>query len=618
MKKYGYGLLCSVFLFAILLLCFFKTEMYAVSEYPLEFSVEQDTGNMEISIHESEDGTCYVFLPSYAQLDALKIVMPKDMNVSLGGIPITDGMRCEAFELETAYSLIVDNQYIAELLFYQSANVATLYVDTLSGSMDRVHKEKTQSEQASAVFYTAEGNPDVSDPNAYIKGRGNVTWYYGKRPYVLTLSSAANVLGMGEGTKWILLANAADPTNLKNKLVLDLARQTGQSWSPESRFVDVYLNGEYAGLYLLTEKVEAGTSRVPLDTQAGDFLGKIDLERRWSSLKNPIKTGLGRTIEIGDPDSVDDRAETEIIAAINRMEQTILSDSDLSKAENFDLDSWVRRYLIDEISANIDGDMVSSYFYCLDGVFYAGPVWDYDMAFGNAPRNVNPAAFVAKNAHKIGDDISFYYDALYSNESFYQRMVECYQSEFLPLLDQWIRSGISDLASQIQTAARMNNLRCYGTAENQSEDAVCTAEDLISYLEERVAFLNSAWLENTEYCTLQFKDVGHEEYWIFSVPKGDLLTTDFPDLKNIVWVDKETGNTVDFSQPIMADRILAQSGDISTKSVLEENEFDKTCVMVLSVGVLAAFFFCMVFVDVSHSRKERRAANERKKSHVSP
>ena len=75
------------------------------------------------------------------------------------------------------------------------------------------------------------------------------------------------------------------------------------------------------------------------------------------------------------------------------MEEIIFSGEDLRNSTIIDLDSWIRRYLIDEISGNVDSDHASSYFYYTDGLFYAGPVWDYDLAFGNSDQVPDPVSF---------------------------------------------------------------------------------------------------------------------------------------------------------------------------------------------------------------------------------
>ena len=615
MKKYGYWLVCTMILLAVLLLCIMKTEVSVSKDYPLDFVLEQAPFSAEISIYESPDGMYYVFLPSYIDLADVKINSSADSLVSLGKTPVTSGMDCSIFDLETSYPLTVNDQYITDIMFFRSANVATMFINTVSGDIERVHKDKTYSEETSVMLYTDQGILDLSDSAAYLRGRGNLTWYYGKKPYLLTLSSASDVLGMGAAVKWILLANAADATNLNNRLVMELACRTGQNWSPECRYVDLYIDGAYRGLYLMTEKVEVDPSRLDLDLQSGDFLCKIDLERRWSSLKNPIKTQMGRAVEISSPDPLTKSSREAVTASVNQLEQIIMSNADLTQIENFDLDSWVHRYLLDEISGNIDSDLVSSYFYCQDGVYYAGPIWDYDMTFGIDNRNINPAAFIAKNTHKNRNDMSHYYPALYANESFYNRMVQCYQEEFLPVLNRLIDDEIAVFAAELEQAAKMNY---YCTIRGWNEERAHTVEELHSYLKKRVDFLNDAWIRGTEYCTVQLQPAGDTAYWSFAVQKGQILTTDYLDIINTTWIDKSTGSVVDFTQPITSDMILTEYTGTNTQNRSADIEVIKQGVVVLSIIGFLLLFSCLICVDVLQRRKERVTANAPEKTHVSP
>lgn len=615
MKKYGYWLVCTMILLAVLLLCLMQTEVSVSTEYPLEFVLEQDPVSADLSIYESPDGTYYVFLPSYTDLSDVKITASADSAVSIGATPVTGGMNCSSFDLETAYSLTVNDQYITDLYFFQSANVATLFMNTLSGDIERVHKDKTYSEETAVMLYTDKGILDLSDSAAYLRGRGNLTWYYGKKPYLLTLSSASDVLGMDAAVKWILLANAGDATHLNNRLVMELASRTGQGWSPEYRYVDLYIDGNYRGLYMLTEKVEVGPSRLDLDLESGDFLCKIDLERRWSSLKNPIKTEFGRAVEISSPDPLTKSTKEAVTASVNELEQIIMSNADLTQVENFDLESWVHRYLLDEISGNIDSDLVSSYFYSLDGVYYAGPIWDYDMTFGIDNRNINPVSFIAKNTHKNRNDMSHYYPALYANESFYNRMVQCYEEEFLPVLNRLLDEEITAFAGELEQAAKMNY---YCTIKGWNEDKAHTVEELLSYLRKRVDFLNDAWIEGTEYCTVQLQPAGDTAYWSFAVKKGETLSTEYLDLVNTEWIRKDTGETVDLSQPVNGDLTLTQYTGTNVQSSSADIEVIKDGVVVVSIIGFLLLFICLIVIDILQRRKERGTANADEKTHISP
>lgn len=598
LRKNIYWLVASTFLLLLTLFLFSKTE----PPKTISFRLLGNDYTADISVHESNDGNFYVFLPSYAEMGQLESVVPQRLDASLGGIPLVDAMSCEMLEPETPYAYCVNGQYVADLLFYRSANVATLFIETASGGMERIHEDKNYSEPAIATIVSDQGEIECYDCNALLEGRGNATWSYEKRPYLIKLSTEKGLFGMNAATKWVLLANAQDETNLNNKLALDLAKNVDFYWSPDCVYIDLYLNGEYNGLYLLTEKVETGESRLNIDLPDGDFLCKIDLEGRWSTLTNPVLTDTGRTVEISESNISDDEQKEILRSYINQIEEIIFSDEDLNTIDSFDLDSWVRRYLIDEISGNIDSDLASSYFYCSNGVFYAGPIWDYDMAFGNSYRNLCPMSFIAKNMNKSDSFVSPYYASLYTNESFHNRMTEIYEEEFLPILNRLLETDLPNLEKEIEVASKINSIRwnsMYDSKRNVDLDIVCTVDELERYLESRISFLNSAWLDGVEYCTVQFEVNDSDCYYNVSVEKGTRLKTSYVDVVNTNWVNNSTGTVFDFSEPIMVDMILSEQVDSVTPLAT------RYYVLFLSIIAIVLLFFALVHVDLIRFHKRR-------------
>ena len=531
------------------------------SAQPLHFLIQNDSGQEAVSVFDAQDGNCYVFLPSYCELGQVTAVLPSGQELFLDDIRLSNEMSCGVFELEKPYDYFVDGEYIATLWFYRSRNVSSLFLDTVTGTMEDIHNDKTHEEYASMTLYLPDGSIDYQDRSSRLKGRGNSTWERDKRPYVLTLSTASDLLGMGNGKKWVLLANAYDETNLNNKLVFDIASQTNLGWSPDCRFVDLYLNGEYSGLYLLTEKIEVEDNRLDIDAGSGDFLCMLELLERKELLMQPFESSMGRTIEVCYPETASDEALDTIRTLVSRMEQEIASGTDLRDSEHFNLDSWARCYLIDEISGNIDADITSSYFYYSGDQFFAGPLWDYDMAFGNNYRNQEPNALIAKNARKGTHYHSPYYGALYDNDSFQRRVAEIYRSEFAPVLQKMIDRDLDDQCNQIQSASEMNSIRwrrMFDALINETSGTgiVRNTEDLKSYFCSRVRFLDRVWLENVDYCTVQFAEGSAGPYWNVSVEKGTCLETTYKDLKNTVWTDQKTGLLVDFQKPITQDLVV--------------------------------------------------------------
>ena len=233
--------------------------------------------------------------------------------------------------------------------------------------------------------------------------------------------------------------------------------------------------------------------------------------------------------------------------------------------------TWAKRYLVDEICANIDADLASSYFYCKDGTFFAGPVWDHDMSFGNQITNENPETFLAKSAVRSRRFATPYDTALLKNEAFYARVKELYQTQFLPILEQLLQSGIQTLAEEISDSAERNSLRWQEMFE-KNPVTTTTAEGLRDYLEKRVQFLSSAWIDGIDYCTLQFEVVPDGgACWSVAVVRGETLPRNFMQMgedfrymelddldETAVWIMEETGEVFDITQPITEDMLLVQ------------------------------------------------------------
>lgn len=528
----------------------------------LYFQVQSNSDRLDITVFDAQDGNYYVFLPSYASLDQLRVVVPFGQKIFLDDIRLTRKMACEAFELERPYTFTVDGEETATLWFYQSRNVSTLHIDTASGSMDKIHEDKDYQELASMTLHLPDGSINYIDNKCKLKGRGNSTWRRDKTPYLLTLSGDGNLLDMGSAKKWVLLANAYDETNLNNKLIFDLASQVNFEWSPDCQFVDLYLNGEYNGLYLLAEKIEVSPSRLDINIASGEFLCKVDTPSRVGRLKHYFESSMGRIIEICSEDSLSVMSSDDISYFVYLMEKEIQSGTDLTASKLLDLDSWVRRYLIDEISGNYDSDLTSSYFFFSEGKYFAGPIWDYDMSFGNSLRNQEPHAFIAKNTMKRRERVSYYYGELYVNQSFYERMIEIYVSEFLPVLQSMINQDLDNQINAIQNAAKMNRIRwdkMYSEWREESEPGlVHSPEELKDYLIKRIQFLNSAWLDKKDYCTVQFEEEPDDSFWSISVEKGSFLKAAYFDLINTVWVDLQTGEQIDFQKPVTRDLIVTR------------------------------------------------------------
>ena len=225
-----------------------------------------------------------------------------------------------------------------------------------------------------------------------IRGRGNSTWYMEKKSYRIKLDEKENLLGVGKGKakNWVLLANHADHSLQRIADAFCLARMLdGFEYVPGCMFVEVFLNGEYRGVYLLTEQTQTGKSRVSIDESDyetnvhADFLVEktawdFDYGFTVKSERYGIKSDLSSDAEIRD-------------AQIEWIDAKVTEACDALAAGNYervkelvDVDSLVDDYLLQEITRNFDVGFDSFYMYYTDGKLHFGPPWDFDLSLGNA------------------------------------------------------------------------------------------------------------------------------------------------------------------------------------------------------------------------------------------
>lgn len=236
-----------------------------------------------------------------------------------------------------------------------------------------------------------------------IRGRGNASWDFPKKPYRIKLNEKKHLMGMSAKAKdWTLISNYGDKTLMRNLLAFETSRLLGLAWTPEGRLVDVMLNGEYKGTYQLCDQVEVHNDRVAVtkmdaDDNAGDSVqGGYLLEIDAYADKEPVwfTSGTYRIpIVIKYPDNEDITREQKawVQARWNELEQRMRSKNYADSIEGYpallDARSFVRHFLVGEYSGNTDTYWsVNIWKDRYDEHFYVGPVWDFDLAFENDGR----------------------------------------------------------------------------------------------------------------------------------------------------------------------------------------------------------------------------------------
>ena len=219
-----------------------------------------------------------------------------------------------------------------------------------------------------------------------IRGRGHSSWKGAKKPYKIKLAKKAAMMGMSADRHWALLKPSENTV-----AGLQLGRLMDMPWTPDFRPVEVVLNGDYAGLYFLTETIRIGSNRVNIYEQKdgetdpelikGGWLVEVDNYRDECQITVPEHDGVNLTLRYHSPEDLSDaqlRWLTDEFMAINRAVYTADKTSD-EWEKYIDVRSMARFFILQEVMDNPDGFHGSFYLHkdlTDDAKWIAGPIWD--------------------------------------------------------------------------------------------------------------------------------------------------------------------------------------------------------------------------------------------------
>ena len=541
--KFGLALFSALVLLAVLVMAL-RTAPEPVSGPPVVIQA----GTEQVNIW-TEDGETYVaFLPGHAALEEA-VVEPVQAGARLDGMTLPlPGSMLDADHTYTLTWEEAGEPRQATLQICAPTELPTLYLDTQSGSMDHIHDQKGNAERGTLRLYDETGSLNFSGSFASLRGRGNSTWDVPeKKPYALDLSEEADLLGMGTAKNWILLADAMDASGLRNRIAYDFAARLGMAFVPQLRWTEVYLNGDYAGLYLLCERIENEPGRLDLGRD-GTVL-RMDRDTRIREETDPyFFTAENQCLQI-----LDGRDGTTLRENFQAMEDAILTENG-NWQDFIDLDSWVNQYLMEEVFGSYDAGFQSQYFFCYepDGKIYAGPVWDYDSSMGNPDLWAlqSPRGLFAWRPEAIEGYATPWYHSLYEKPEFRQALVQQYRQVFLPRLEILLTETVEDYVNQIAPAWERNRLRW--TVETQGLEV--EAAHITRYLQQRTAFLSELWLEEKEMCIVRLRDDGGF-YIHYALEPGSALA-DLPHMADDrfpQWYRQDTGEIWNLGTPVRED-----------------------------------------------------------------
>ena len=285
---------------------------------------------------------------------------------------------------------------------YRLTNLPTVVINTEKA---KAITSKTVYIPANIYILSEEGVLEAVQSE--IKGRGNASWDFPKKPYKIKFADKHKVLGSPSfDKKWTLINNYGDKTLMRNILAFEVSRRVGMVYTPFCTPVDVILNGEYQGCYQLCDQVEVGKERVPAKD---GYLIEIDAYASGEKVNFTSEKGTPVTVKYPDNDEITQEQLNFIKSFFGKMETAINSNSfkdpETGYRKYLDVDSFLRNFIIGEFSGNTDTYWsVNMYKDAAEGPFFTGPAWDYDLAFENDQRTYpvnNLADFIYASAGSV-------------------------------------------------------------------------------------------------------------------------------------------------------------------------------------------------------------------------
>ena len=439
------------------------------------------------------------------------------------------------------------------LTVLQGSEIPSLFLEVDAEALKRVNRSKENMiTEGRAVYMEADGTVAYDGALDQLKGRGNNTFRYSKKPYQLKLREKASFSGMGKGKTWVLLANWLDVSLLRNQIVLDMSREIGLRNAVSCVQADIWINGSYNGLYLLTEKIQIGRNRIDItnlekatetvndspfcpgktnteksDTHpllrsypqlrdpediTGGYL--LTIEKR-SRLKNNVLAGFltkkGLSIRIKEPTYPSRAQAAYVFDRITEMQDALTAEDGINPEtgktfeEYLDVSSFARKFLIEDWCKDFDFPGGSQFLYKdsdrVDPLFYAGPSWDYDLCFGNMALRGYPAGGRYVTAYRRDHNI---YWLLYNHESFREAAGRIWRNSFRnaagillsekPASPESIVRPIEEYSARIRASAAMNYRRWPVSSEASGQGSGGSFDNAVKYLKRWVAE-RTAWMD---------------------------------------------------------------------------------------------------------------------------
>lgn len=540
--------------------------VYGNEKFSLSFYNCED--NQTYYSFQSDNNTIFLYLPQDTDICELKLISDVPIVYTEGAELVSER---EIKVLEKKFFLIRTSEGEDFYVNVATSSLPSICITLNNTSLSDIHSGTKDSKYKGNRIRMVYKDEEVTYENVELKGRGNFTWTLPKRSYQLKFEKKVDLFGMGKAKKWILLPNYTDNSLMRNKFAFDIAKKMNIKYAVDSEFIDLWISGNYIGSYLISEKIEIGDNRVAIDDSFSILLELDNLyyntEEIYSSsqinnthfvLKDSVSDDHNRE------NSITDAAFDEFMNTINEFEDALYNGRDWGTVSSYiDVNSFVKMYLLQELSEDSDGCR-SSFFLYKDGlndVIHLGPAWDYDIAFGNFEieiRGGNPSVDYIGCISDYMEKSSNVFRELLKYEEFRRVLCAYYYYVFSAIINDY-QSLLIDYSNQLSDSAKYNFARwntqgknaCFPGGHHNKETYSEEVAYLSHWLSCRIDYMNEKYLsmyfsDESMYCipydvlSIFFQTQNSNEIWDYRVIPYIGHTKKHIEIENIV-LDSDSG-----------------------------------------------------------------------------
>ncbi|PCI98986.1 MAG: hypothetical protein COB15_04805 [Flavobacteriales bacterium] len=333
--------------------------------------------------------------------------------------------------LESNYKIKKPSSYFSE------SNIPIFKINT----NDSVIPDEPKIEASLNIVNIPSRTNKLSGPyvfhNIKIERRGNTSQTFAKKSYSINLcdsnykKKSRSLLGLPDSKKWVLYGPYADKSLIRNSLTYSIYRQMG-NYAPRTRFIDLVINDNYRGIYVLTEKIQLGSNHLDIPSfkmglkdsskASGGYLLEIDRNLWRGAYPPPNDTSsIPSSYMVKEPkrSQISPEIEKTIKRQYNTFEKHLYENDSIYNY--LDINSFVDYLIITEFTKNIDGYCLSTFLYNKEissptPKYYLGPIWDYNFSLGltDYREGFNPEGYVYNSTKYI----PFWWKTLLKDETY--------------------------------------------------------------------------------------------------------------------------------------------------------------------------------------------------------